>query len=147
MMELSQRQSIEAQLSQLANRFSHAIDNGRYEEVAMLFTEDGIFDRAGQLLSGRAAILDAMQHRHLYTTRHVVSTLLFARVEASEAAATMYVLNFVGQPFRAELPVLFALPEPAVLEFDDLYRRTGDEWLIARRTARVIMKSEVAPAH
>jgi ketosteroid isomerase-like protein len=141
--DTSTRLAIEAELTQLVSRFSHCIDSGKYQELALLFTDDGIFDRVGQVLNGRAAILEAMRNRHSYLTRHMVSNILFTQIDAQEARATMYVANFVGHGGNSELPVSFALPQPAILEFDDTYRRTADGWRIARRTARLIMKSDV----
>jgi hypothetical protein len=142
-LDTSTRLAIEAELTQLISRFSHYIDSGRYQELALLFTEDGIFDRVGQVLNGRDAILEAMRNRHSFLTRHMVSNVLFTHIDAQEARATMYVANFVGHGGKAQLPVGFALPEPAILEFDDTYRRTADGWRIAHRIARVIMKSDV----
>lgn len=142
-LDTSARQAIEADLTQLISRFSHYIDSGKYQELALLFTEDGIFDRVGQVLNGRAAILQAMHNRHTFLTRHMVSNILFTRIDAQEARATMYVANFVGHGGKTELPVGFALPQPAILEFDDTYRRTTGGWRIARRIARVIMKSDI----
>ena|ERR1700730_11995031 len=143
-LDTSNRLVIEAELTQLISRFSHYIDTGKYQELALLFTEDGIFHRVGQVLSGREAILEAMLNRHSFLTRHMVSNILFTQIDAQEAQATMYVANFVGHGGKAELPVGFALPQPAILEFDDTYRRTSDGWRIARRVARVIMKSDAA---
>jgi hypothetical protein len=143
-LDTSTRLAIEADLTQLVNRFSHYIDSGRYQELALLFTEDGIFDRVGQVLNGRPAILEAMRNRHAFLTRHMVSNILFTYIDAQEARATMYVANFVGHGGKTELPVGFALPQPAILEFDDIYRRTTDGWRIAHRIARVIMKSDAS---
>lgn len=146
-MNVNDRQTIEWELTRLVNSFSHCIDKGRYNELTQLFTEDGEFDRVGQVLRGRAAIMEAMNNRHSFLTRHTITNLLFTRVDADEAEATMYVANFVGQPQTGELPVTYALPQPALLEFDDIYRRTREGWRIAKRVARVIIKSEQTPGH
>lgn len=138
-MNAADRRAVEQDLGQLISRFSYCIDNGRYEELAGLFTEDCLFDRVGDRLEGRGAILAAMRKRHSYLTRHVITNILFTRVEADEAEATMYVVNFVGESPTAGLPVGYAM-EPAVLEFTDQYRRTDDGWLIAQRMAKVIIK-------
>jgi hypothetical protein len=63
--QIAERQSIESEIVQLVNRFSHFIDKGQYEYLAELFTEDGEFDRVRQTLKGRAAILEAMQRTPL----------------------------------------------------------------------------------
>lgn len=135
-----ERQRIEWEISQLVNRFSHCIDKARYDELAGLFTEDGIFDRIGEILTGREEIVAAMARRHPFLTRHTVSCLSFTRVGADEAEASLYVANFVGQPPAGDGPVAYQLPQPAMLDFDDLYRRTADGWRIARRVAKVIIK-------
>lgn len=146
-MNTTERQTIEWELTRLVNSFSHCIDKGRYGELAELFTEDGEFDRVGQVLRGRAEILQAMNNRHAFLTRHVIANLLFTRVDADAAEATMYVANFVGQTPAGDGPVAYALPQPAFLEFDDTYRRTPTGWRIAKRVARVVIKPEQTPDH
>ena len=139
-MEASQQYAVEWELTRLVSSFSHFIDHRRYDELVALFSEDGSFDRVGQILQGRAAILEAMHNRHPLLTRHCITNLLFTRVTADEAEATMYCANFVGESGPEGQEVGYALPQPAFLEFDDLYRRTPEGWRIAKRVARVIIK-------
>ncbi len=140
-MDALARLQVQSELTQLVASFSHCIDNRRYEQLADLFTPDGVFDRLGQALEGRQAILSAMAKRHPFLTRHCVMNLLFTRIDEDQAEATMLVANFVGQPNSEGLPVAHA-SQPALLEFDDIYRRTPDGWRIERRTARLIIKPD-----
>ena len=142
-MQNAERRDIESELQALVNSFSYFIDHSRYEELSQLFTEDGVFDRIGQQLVGPASVLHAMRKRHAFLTRHCVTNLMFRRIDADEAEATMYVINMVGEPEAQGLPVKHAM-QPALLEFDDVYRRTAQGWRIARRTARLIIKADAA---
>jgi len=142
-----ERALIEWDLTRLVHSFCHYIDHGQYDELVALFTPDGVFDRIGQALNGREEIADAFRNRHAFLTRHSVTNLLFTRVEADEAEAKMYVANFVGQTANGELPVPYALPQPAILEFHDTYRKTVDGWRIACRKAFVVLKPDQTPGH
>jgi len=139
-MQATDRMLIEWELTQLIHRSQHALDHERYDELVALFTEDGTFDRLGQVAEGRKGIAEVYANRHPFVTRHCVSNLLFTRVEEDEAEATMYVTDFVGQPPTNGLPVVFQLTEPVVLAFDDLYRRTASGWLIHQRRASIVMQ-------
>lgn len=131
----------EREIAGLVNDFNFLLDHGRYEELAALFTVDGEFDRLGEVLRGRDAILACYRKRHPYLTRHVTTNLRFTRLDESEADATMYVADFIGQPLTNHLPVLYQLPQPILLEFDDTYSRTDSCWRIHRRRATIVMKS------
>jgi ketosteroid isomerase-like protein len=138
-MEPVERLLIEWECTKLVNAFAHAIDHLNYDQLVLLFTEDGIFDRVGQVLTGRDAIREAMQNRHALLTRHVCTNIHFSDVDRDDAKATLYVANFVGTSNEGLPPVSYELPQPALLEFDDVYRRSKDGWRIAHRTARVII--------
>ena len=130
----------EREIAALIYDFNFLLDHGRYEELAALFTADGEFDRLGELLRGRDAILACYRERHPYLTRHLTANLRFIRLNESEAEATMYVVDFIGRPLTEGLPVVYQLPQPILLEFDDIYSRTDLGWRIHRRRATIVMK-------
>lgn len=132
----------ERDVTRLVHDFNFLLDHGHYDALAALFTPDCEFDRLGQVLKGRDAIAAAYLDRHPYLTRHVAANLRFAHVDEKEIGATMYVADFIGQPVTDGLPVLYQLPQPVLLEFDDVYRLTGEGWRIHRRRASMVMKGD-----
>ena len=59
----------------------------------------------------------------------------------------MYVADFIGQLPTMGLPVAYQLPEPILLEFNDVYRKTAAGWRIHKRRASVVMQSAAMMAN
>jgi hypothetical protein len=102
-------------LHELYARYSHAFDEGRGDEVARLFTDDGAFVREGaEAVVGRgnlAALANAAAGRGM---RHVVSNIL---VEAGPDGA------------RGSAYVLVLLVDPATFgRYDDEFALTPEGW-------------------
>jgi hypothetical protein len=130
---------IERLLSTMALHFFHCLDHGLYDELAALFEQDGVFDKVGIILDGRAAIREAMENRKKNVTRHMVSNLRWTARENAAVEATMYAANFHGAIPERGLPVVHAKPNPAMVEFTFLFRNTANGWAIARLTACLVI--------
>lgn len=133
-----QRLLIEAECSRLIAAYCYYVDRRHYDELAALFTEDGVLDRGGNLTSGRDTILAAMHQRPpQIATRHMNGTPFFLSVTPDEVTAVTYMLMYVVEGTDAgpnEVPGTTGLAE-----FHDTFRRTDDGWRIAVRAAKPAM--------
>lgn len=147
-MDLNSQMQIEWACQKLCQEFAYCIDRRRYEQLVNLFTEDGVFDRVGQLLRGRVAILEALQKRSLdLRTRHVLSNIYFVEVDGQHARALIYNTTLVGRGDPEAAPAPYGMSQGAFLEFQDLYRKTPEGWRIAERIARTVLTPEDMPKH
>jgi ketosteroid isomerase-like protein len=120
---------------QLIRRFAWLNDAGHYEQLAALFTEDGLFARPSQPdtpVFGREAILAAFLARPPRYTRHVVSNILVDLIGGDRAVALSTVLLYVADhsdgapPHPSTGPVMVGTFE------DALVKRDGN-WFFASR--------------
>ncbi|MEV6041440.1 nuclear transport factor 2 family protein [Nonomuraea sp. NPDC052116] len=121
-------------------RYSHAFDEGRADEVAALFTEDGVFAREGAApvvgRDGLAALVRAAAER-APGMRHVVSGIL---VEASEEGA-------VGQAYALALVVGDADLRLATFgRYDDAFVPTPEGWRLRVRRFTPFLPAALANA-
>jgi hypothetical protein len=87
--------AIEWDCAQVLTRFFNYFDQWRYQDMADLFAEDGVWHRQGQALAGRAAILAALAQRSTtQRVRHVVTNLQIDVVDADTAASLLYVTAY-----------------------------------------------------
>jgi uncharacterized protein (TIGR02246 family) len=125
--------AIEWDCAQVLTRFFNYFDAWRYQDMADLFAEDGVWHRQGQALAGRAAILAALAERSTtQRVRHVVTNLQIDVLDPDAAASLLYVTAYrhdggakEAQPPRIRAPYLL-LVVPGRL------RRTQAGWKIVR---------------
>ncbi|WP_433518209.1 nuclear transport factor 2 family protein [Nonomuraea sp. CA-143628] len=115
------------EITDLYARYSHAFDEGRADEVAALFIEDGVFVREGAApvvgRDGLAALVRAAAER-APGMRHVVSNVL---VEATENGAT-------GQAYALALVVGGTDLRLATFgRYDDEFVPTPEGWRLRVR--------------
>jgi len=138
---------IEWACTKLVHAFAYSMDQRRYEDLAALFTPDGVFDRVGQVLRGPREIVDALGKRPLdQRIRHVTVGIHFTSVAADAAEAVVYNASYVGRLDEPGKPSLYAMSQPALLEFRDAYQKKPDGWRIAERAARMVLVPEDMPA-
>lgn len=109
-------------------RYTHALDDGRTDEVVATFCEDGVFEMPGLgTFEGRAALHDAYSgwlprrpQRHL-----VLNTLVTPSSATTADAVSDVVLIVAGS---SGWSVQF------VARYRDALRVTDGEWRFARRT-------------
>jgi hypothetical protein len=87
--------AIEWDCTQVLTRFFNYFDQWRYQDMADLFAEDGVWHRQGQALTGRAAILTALAERSItQRVRHVVTNLQIDVIDPEQAASLLYVTAY-----------------------------------------------------
>ncbi len=106
------------EILQLLYRYNHAIDGGDAHGWADTFTEDGAFDVAGQVTTGREA-LEAWA-ANVKGLRHVVANPLID-VAGDAATVRAYIIAFTGTT-------------PLVVgTYSDELVRTAEGWRFAKR--------------
>ncbi len=132
---------VEAACRAVVMAFAHGIDTGQVAEVAALFCVDGVFERRGEALQGRDAILAALRARPAsVVTCHLCSTVAIDRQAADRATGRSYFQLYKGerQPGGAAPP---ALSGPDVVGlYLDRFQRTTDGWRIQHRAASAIFQ-------
>ncbi len=128
---------IEQSCIALSHRFARYVDERRFADFAALFTEDGVFDRRGEALAGRDAILASMAGRPAsLLVRHHVTTVSVDVVDEETATGLCYFAFYQCSDWDGETAEKLALAGPAIVgEYRDRYRRTAEGWRIAHRQA------------
>lgn len=110
-------------------------DAADWEALGEVFADDATLVRpSGQILEGRAAIVDAYSSTPSERlTRHVCSNIRIDKTGTDTATGHTLVLLFVADPPEGSGPR--TSPGPAVGEFSDEFQRTDAGWRIVRREA------------
>lgn len=137
-----QRLSVESECRQLVLRSALMVDQRDYVSLAALFAENAELIRPnGQLLQGRAAIIEAYAQRPASRlTRHLLFGSVFNWDGADQAVMMTPVLLWSGD--AGDEPGPFGRPargQQVVGEFADRFIRTAEGWRIGKRVARFEM--------
>ena len=142
---VDERIAIEHQLIQLNHAFANHIDNGRFEELIALFTEDGVFDRAGLVHRGHQEMREAFSQRPPVTTRHLLSNFYFDSVSRDAATGICYSLTYHAHGVFDGDPLVYGTTHGRLIDMHDQYRRTADGWRLAQRVAVPVLVPEGGP--
>ncbi|MGE3642696.1 MAG: nuclear transport factor 2 family protein [Beijerinckiaceae bacterium] len=137
-MSSSEQRAAEWECQQLLNKAIHLLDSGRWDDLALCFTEDAAFFRPtdpNNGIIGREAIHKAFSSRPPRITNHMLANTWFEGYTGTEMQARSRVLLLSGSPAEK-------LPAPAegkliIGEFSDTLRKAGGQWLIAERKGRL----------
>lgn len=119
-----QRRAIEADCARLIALYANLNDEARWEDVAALYTDDGLMTRPtapDAPIVGRAAILAAFQARPPRKTLHVCSNVVIDVEDHASARGTSAMVLFTegGVPLAGS--------------FHDRFVLTADGWRFAER--------------
>lgn len=135
-----ERRAIEWDCTRLISLYANRTDRRAWEEVAALYTEDGLMARPtapDDPIIGRQALLTAFRARPPRVTRHVCADIVVTVESARAASAESVVLIFTGEPDPAGgLPSRDAGP-PMVGEFHDRLVLTNEGWRFSERRGRL----------
>jgi len=140
-----ERVAIEHQCVQLNHAFAYYIDHGEFEDLIALFTEDGVFDRAGLVHRGHAELREGMSQRPPITTRHLLTNFYFDSVGPDAVTGTVYAMTYHAHGQLAGEPLVYGTANGRLLDMRDEYRRTPDGWRFASRIATPVFVPEVWP--
>ncbi len=135
-----QRLQIEAQCTRQIHRYARLNDAAAFDELAKLYTEDGVFARPTEPnvhIRGRAAILASLQGRPPRITRHVMSGIEVDVQSTTRARAHSTVTLYLGEGTTVPAPIKSTL----VGTFDDVLQKVGDEWLFVQRLGALHLKT------
>jgi hypothetical protein len=141
------QRAIEWDCTQLLINFYHLLDEKRYEELAGLFAEDGVWVRLGEELIGGPAILAAMSERDDWLTAHLVSNIRIDIIDADTVETTQYVTLYRHEGRgEAEGPAP-VVPPLGILRHRDRLAREAGVWKFKRKTSRAIMANRDRVTH
>jgi hypothetical protein len=124
-----------AAIAELITRYAALNDDGDWDGVAALYTDDGRMSRPTApevFTAGRAAILAAFRARPLRATRHIVANVMVTLDSETDARATSQILLFTGVSAGEGLPVQSATP-PLIGTYRDRLLRTDHGWRFVER--------------
>ncbi len=123
-MKVEEGLQIEWQCARLVALYANLNDEERWDEVAALYSEDGVMARPtapDALIVGRAAILAAFKARPPRVTRHICSNIVInvesANAARGRSAMVLYTDNTVS----------------VVGSFDDRFVLTDEGWRFSER--------------
>lgn len=122
----------------LVLEYADSRDRLDYEAYGSLFTEDAIFEFAGQETQGRQAIVNALKERGAQmVTRHFSTPVAFEPTSHSEARGVAY-LQLFRAPAGGETPHTYAEP-PLIAEYHDEYHVADSNCRFKARRIKLIM--------
>lgn len=134
-MDEVQRMQIERECNRLVTAYCHLVDHGEADQIADLFTEDGVWTSPEFTANGREQVRKAMAQRQANAarmSRHVCNNLQVDVIDADRADGVVYLTLYRhdGKPGRRLSP----LSGPVLVgEYRDSFARTDDGWKISRR--------------
>ena len=135
-MKPEKRRAIEWECTRLINDYANLNDDGRWEDVAALYAEDGLMARPSapdQPVIGRDAILASLLARPPRVSRHICANIVVTVESRETASAQSMILLFSGKPAAdGGLPVLDKKPALGG-EYRDRFVLTGDGWRFSER--------------
>jgi len=131
-----QQLAIEWECTKLIHRYALLNDRARWQEVASLYTHDGLMTRPtapDQAIVGRGAILESFLARPPRTTRHVCTNVVVTVESETEASAESVILLFTGPASTGlDLPTRDP-PGPLVGTYHDRFQLTSTGWRFTER--------------
>jgi hypothetical protein len=141
-----ERMTASVACARLCTAFSYHLDRENFAELANLFTEDGVFIRNGEKLSGRAAILEAYSKRPNVTTVHLVTNFHLIDLDRTSARASVHNLVFhAAGPRMPEGKIFDPLSAIRVIEFADSFAVVDGLWRFIHRHAQPLLQSPTWP--
>ena len=142
-MDKSKIELIRRECEQLFFNIAWLTDHGPHQDIAMLFTEDGEFDRDGVLIKGRGELIDLYAKRPIsLMTRHLVSNLNVIPLSDEQATCRAYVTIYrykSPESSKPSLPLKCNGPE-VVNEYEDQMVKTSDGWKVSRRVMKMMIQ-------
>jgi hypothetical protein len=138
-MDRDTARAIEWDCAQLLIRFYNLLDAKRYEDMANLFADDGVWVRLGKELVGPVGILNEMKERDDWLTAHVVSNIDVKIIDADRADTSQYVTLYRHENWKPSGGPAPVIPPMGILHHRDQLVRVDGVWKFKRKTSRAIM--------
>lgn len=142
-----QRYAAEWECTQLVYRFYRHLDEGRYDDLAALFVENGVWNRLGRDLVGPAAIRDVMKERKAWLTVHIVTNVQIVLTGDHHAETFQYVTLYRHEGWEDTKGPAPVVPPLAILRHRDQLVCDSGVWKFQRKTSRAIMADRSRVTH
>jgi len=120
------------ELLQITNRFYYYLDEFRYQDLAALMREDGVWHRQGKVLKGRAQVIAALEERpRTQRIRHVITNAFLSEEGDNAADLVAYLTAYKyddGKPIKGAPTIDGPF---RLLLVKKRFARSGGKWLIA----------------
>ncbi len=113
--------------------FFHALDTRRHEAAAALMAEDGVWQRQGRRLAGRAEILEVLNARAAErSTCHIITNLRLIDLAGARATVGYFLTAYESVPQEhGGAPRLVS-----IRECQDVLAETDSGWRLADKRSR-----------
>lgn len=146
-MDRDKARAIEWDCTQLLVKFYNLLDQKRYQEMAALFTADGVWVRLGKELVGPSGILDAMNEREDWLTAHLVSNIEINVIDDNRAETMQYVVQYRAENYDPASGPAPVVPPMGVLRHRDRVVRDDGVWKFKRKTSRAVFVNRQRVTH
>lgn len=120
-----ERRAIEWECTRLINLYANLNDQARWEEVAALYSDDGLMTRPtapDAPIVGRAALLESFRARPARISQHVCANIVVEVESETAASAYSVILLFTSKDGA-----------PLIGSYRDRFVRTAEGWRFAER--------------
>lgn len=146
-MEAVEERAAKWDCEQLIYRFYWCLDDHLHDELAGLFSENGVWVRLGKELVGPEQIRRAMGERATWITAHLVTNLQITLRSELEAESSQYVTLYRHEDWSADKgPAPVVLPLGILRHRDHLIRVDG-RWKFQRKASRAVMVDRARVTH
>ena len=128
---------VKDQCRELSLRFGRLQDERRYEDLPELMTAHGTYTRLGEKLS-IADFIEWVGTMPVNKTRHFVTDVDFGEINELSAKGVSYYTLYL---YHGDEETPHPLDGPFVVgEYHEEFARTGGEWKIKSREARIVFR-------
>jgi hypothetical protein len=135
---------IERDCEKVIVELTRSVDEGRFDDALKLFTEDAVFVRRGQPLTGKSAIAEAFAKRpQNQITRHFLANISVSVEDPNRASAvtSVFVFRHLGTETPPTMPAPISLPD-TVEEYRDVLIRDDNVWCIKHRETKEFFSAQ-----
>lgn len=132
---------IEHHCEKMIYQYSALVDQGAWDRVAEMFTEDGRFARPpapDEIIVGRQNIHASYASRPPSITQHVVSNVVVDVQSETTGSALSTVLLYLGEP--GDPVPTHKQPMPLVGKYADRFRLENGVWLFSERLGSLTLR-------
>jgi hypothetical protein len=145
-MDAMQQLLIEHACARLMNEFAILNDQGRFGDLADLFTDNAVYARPiapDALIEGKSNIRATFESRPKERVgRHIISNIIVDVQSPQRASGTCYALLYSGNADKpAEKFGLQAIAPQLVGEYNDEFVLTPEGWKFQLRKGRIIFST------
>lgn len=145
--DVQTRREIEWHCQKLILQFYGFLDEKRYDDLADLFADDGVWVRLGKELVGPAGIKNEMAERESWLTMHLVSNLRLNVIDASHVETIQYITLYRQEGIDPNAGPPEVVMPLGLLRHTDKLVLVGDTWKFQRKASKAVMVNRERVTH